>query len=818
MARRRKRNRPAAKSSNKNKTEAAQDRTSDKSSISKIRIILLGVASVIAVGLITYLAFHNRQPKTSDTTARPAGPVIAATYVGAATCKGCHEAAYNAWRGSHHDLAMQEASDKSVLGNFANAKFSYAGSTSTFFKRDGKFFVNTDGPHGDLTDYEIKHTFGVSPLQQYLIQFPDGRTQALSIAWDARAKEQGGQRWIHLYSKERITHDDELHWTRPAHNWNFMCADCHSTELRKNYDAASDSFKTEWREINVGCEACHGPGSRHLEWARSQIPPLKKGGEGGFESRAKIPLNPPLSKGEESSKGLTANLDERRGVTWKPNETTGNAARSQPRATEREIEVCAQCHARRGQIAEGYAPGKPFLDYYRPALLASPLYHADGQQRDEVYTWGSFLQSKMYANGVTCSDCHNPHSGKLRADGNAVCASCHLSSKYDASAHHHHKAGSTGAACVSCHMPTTTYMVVDPRHDHSLRVPRPDLSVQLGTPNACNGCHADRDARWAAAQVKQWYGREPQGNQDFAGAFAAATTGAADAPAQLRAIAADASHPAIARATALAQLNAPLGKKSLDTIAAGARDRTPLLRLAALQSLSGAPPEARVQLAAPLLSDPLRAIRIEAASVLAPVPAAQLSAEQRAAFERASAEYVASQRYNADRAEARVNLGTFYANRAEPGRAEEEMKAAIRLDPLFAPAYVNLADLYRAVGRDADGDKILREGIRIAPNSAILHHALGLALVRLKRADAALGELERATVLEPGNVRFAYVYAVALHSSGKVDAALKRLEKALAADPNDRDVLQALASFHQARGENAAAEKYAERLRTLAEK
>jgi len=331
-------------------------------------------------------------------------------------------------------------------------------------------------------------------------------------------------------------------------------------------------------------------------------------------------------------------------------------------------------------------------------------------------------------------------------------------------------------------------------------------------------CHADRDARWAAAQVKQWYGREPQGNQNFAKAFAAATTGAPDAPAQLRAIAADASHPAIVRATALAHLNAVLSKTSLDMIAAGLRDRNPLLRLAALQSLSGAPPEARVQLAAPLLTDPLRAIRIEAASVLAPVPVTQLSAEQRAAFERASAEYVTSQRYNADRAEARVNLGTFYANRADPMTAEEEIKAAIRLDPFFAPAYVNLADLYRAVGRDADGEKTLREGTRIAPNSAILHHALGLALVRLKRVDAALGELERATVLEPGSARFAYVYAVALHSTGKSDAAIRRLEMTLAAHPNDRDILEALAGFHRARGEKTAADKYAERLRELAEK
>jgi predicted CXXCH cytochrome family protein len=414
--------------------------------------------------------------------------------------------------------------------------------------------------------------------------------------------------------------------------------------------------------------------------------------------------------------------------------------------------VCAQCHARRGQIAEGYHAGKPFLDYYRPALLTSPLYHADGQQQGEVYNWASFLQSKMYANGVTCSDCHNPHSGKLRAEGNTLCATCHLPSKYDTTAHHHHKPASAGAACVACHMPATTYMVVDPRRDHSLRVPRPDLSVKLGTPNACNGCHTNRDARWAETQVNKWYGHDPQGYQRFAAAFSAADADALDAQAQLRAIAGDATQPAIARATALAQLNTVT-----KALAEGLRDPNPVVRLGALQTLAQVLPQDRLRLAAPLLSDPVRSVRLAAMSVLAPVPGEQLSAEQHAAFERASAEYVDSQRYNADRADARVNLGTFYANRGDPAKGADELKAAIRLDPFFLPAYVNLADLYRAGGRDEDGEHILREGLRVVPKSAILHHALGLALVRLKRSGEALGELERAADLEPGNGRFAYV-------------------------------------------------------------
>lgn len=796
---------------------ARRKRPTDGSHPNRHRVVIwAGVAAAIMAVALAVLRFYDpgsdsRQNSDASNAAR---------YVGSQACVSCHDKESAEWRKSQHHDAMAHASEESIRGDFNNTKFSYAGVTSTFFKRDGKFFVNTDGRDGKLADFEIKYTFGVYPLQQYLIEFPDGRFQALSIAWDARSKEEGGQRWFHLYPKERVTYDDELHWTRPSQNWNFMCADCHSTDVRKNYHPATDKFGTRWAEISVGCEACHGPGSKHLEWAASQVPPLKKGGKGGFESPSEIPLRPPFSKGEEthradSNKGLSARFDERRGVVWHVDPASGNAARSQPRATDREIEVCAQCHARRGQIAEGYSAGKPFLDYYRPALLTNPLYHADGQQRDEVYNWGSFLQSKMYASGVTCSDCHNPHSGKLRAEGNALCATCHLPSKYDTTAHHRHQPGSAGGACVACHMPTTTYMVIDPRHDHSLRVPRPDLSAKLATPNACNGCHNNRDAAWAAAHVNKWYGHDPQGYQRFAAAFDAARAGAPDAHAQLRAIAGDAGYPAIARATALAQLNPPLSRASLDALAVGLRDRNPLIRLAGLQALVNAPVNLRVQLAAALLSDPIRTVRIEAASLLAPVSREQLSADQRAAFKRAADEFVETQRYNADRPEARNNLGTFYGNQGDAAKAEEEIKTAIRLDPLFVPAYVNLADLYRAASRDLDGERILREALKLIPESAILHHALGLVLVRLKRTDEALRELGRAAALEPENSRFAYVYAVALHSAGRADAAIAKLQKALQAHPNDRDILAALASFHQARGENAAANRYAERLRAL---
>jgi tetratricopeptide (TPR) repeat protein len=501
-----------------------------------------------------------------------------------------------------------------------------------------------------------------------------------------------------------------------------------------------------------------------------------------------------------------------RGVPWKSDPATGTATRSAPRRTDREIEVCAQCHARRAQIGGGYHAGKPFQDYYRPALLSAGLYYPDGQQRDEVYIWGSFLQSRMYRAGVTCSDCHEPHSQKLRAQGNAVCAQCHLPAKYDAPSHHFHKAG---ARCADCHMPTTTYMVVDPRRDHSLRIPRPDLSVSLGVPNACNKCHTDKTAQWADEAVRKWYGHRPEGFQHFAATLAGAERGAANAAGNLAALSGDLSQPAIARATAAEDLAPYPSQGSLAALRTGVVDADPLVRRASVTALAFLPPEQRVPLVAPLLDDPVRTVRLEAVSSLAAVPDSALDAAQRASFAHAAAEFEAVQRYNADRPEARASLGGFYAQRGKYAEAEKEFKAAIALDPRYVPAYVNLADMRRAQGRDADAEAVLMEGVKRVPESAALEHALGLALARQKRMPEALEALGRAAKLEPDNARFAYVYAVALNSSGKARAALAEIDRALARHPDDRDLLNAGAAFARDAGDKEAMAHYARRLAAL---
>ena len=688
---------------------------------------------------------------------------------------------------------MQTASDSSVLGNFNDAKFTYAGTTSTFSKRDGKFIVNTDGPDGQLHDYEIGYTFGVHPLQQYLIDFPDGRKQALSIAWDSRPKEAGGQRWFHLYPKDNVKAGDWLHWTNYSQNWNFTCAECHSTDLKKNYEPASNTYKTTWAEINVACEACHGPGSNHIAWAHK---------EGDWQKF-------------DAGKGLAVLLNERKDITWTPVVETGNAQRSAPRLTSREIDTCARCHARGSRLTDNYVHGASPLDSHRLNRLDDDLYWNDGQMRGEVYNWGSFVQSKMYAQGVTCSDCHDPHSLKLRATGNAVCAQCHQPAKYDIPSHTHHAMGTPGAACAACHMPTTTYMVVDPRHDHSMRIPRPDLSVQLGTPNACTSCHAKQTAQWAADAIAKWTGKPPASFQQFGAALHAGSTAAPGAREALVALIGDTAQPAIARASAIDRLANLLTPQTTDTVVGALKDSDASVRQAAVEALGNAEPDLRRRVLLPLLDDPVFAVRIEAARALVGPPEQSLTPEQRARLRVVLDEYVAAQAYNFDRPEGHMNVGNLAGARGDAETAIAQFQQAIAIDPLFVAAYVNLADVYRATGKEVDAQVILRQGIKADPRSAVLHYTLGLALTRQKARDVALQEFRTAVQLAPGDARFAYVYAVALNDAGHPADALSVLNTALKVSPNDINLLTGLVYFSQQAGDGAAAHRHLAQLREL---
>ena len=747
------------------------------------------IASVAAIVFLTRWMRSSPAPLQLLTTPAP----LAAKFVGSAQCAKCHEEENARWNGSHHQLAMQPATASTVLGDFNNASFNNSGVISNFFRSGNKYMVRTDGPDGAPHDYEIGYTFGVYPLQQYLIAMPGGRLQALGIAWDSRTRELGGQRWFFLYPGQKITPDDSRHWTGIDQNWNYMCADCHSTNLRKNYDAGTRTFATSYAEIDVACEACHGPGSNHVRWSKK---------EGDWKSF-------------DATEGLTIALDERKAVAWPIDPATGNARRSTPRLSEREIQTCARCHARRGQIHEDFVHGQPVGDDYRVALLDEDHYFADGQIKEEDYEYGSFIQSRMFHAGVTCSDCHEPHSARLRAEGNNLCAQCHSAAKYDTPAHHFHKVGSAGARCVECHMPTRTYMVIDARRDHSIRIPRPDLSVKIGTPNACTNCHTDKPAQWALDAVDKWYGHTPVGFQRFAETLEAGAAGAPGAQQLLEGLVADHEQPAIARASALSMLKDYAPAATDDAVRAGVADESALVRRALAQAMSNSEPTASAATLAPLLSDPVRDVRIEAAEVLGGVPMDNLPADVAGAFGRATDEYIAAQELNADRPEAHMNLALLYVRENHLDKAEAELKTALSLDPGFAPGAVNLADLYRAQNRDDEGERVLKDAIVRSPNDASLDHALGLLMVRQKRSGEGLDMLAAAARIDPGNARYVYVYAVALNDAGSTGAAIETLETSLKLHPYDRDSLAALVNFLEESGNTTAALTYAQRLGAL---
>ena len=633
----------------------------------------------------------------------PAAPVAAGepAFVGSAECRSCHEAEFADWLGSHHDLAMQVADESTVLGDFADTEFEYFDTVSRFFRQDEDFVVSTQDDRGQVRDFVIRYTYGVEPLQQYLVEFPNGHIQPLPFAWDTRTAEAGGQRWFHLYPDEYIGPDDPLFWTGREQNWNYMCAECHSTDVQLNYDLAADSYQTTWSEINVGCEACHGPASNHVAAARA----------GMLAGNSALPVD----------------LADRDGVTWRMNPETGIAER-RPMAMQapQQPEACGRCHARRGIITSDYEYGRPLADTHRVALLTEPLYFPDGQIRDEVYVYGSFLQSRMYQAGVTCSDCHNPHSLELHTgpEPDLVCAQCHLPQRFASTEHHGHETGQV--ACVDCHMPDRNYMVVDPRRDHSMRVPRPDLSLVTGAPNACTTCHTDRSNDWAAEAAHGWWGEQ-------------------EAPAM--------PESGIRRATELANLAAPFAAQAQLAVERGLRDPDSLVRMAAAQVAPGLPPERVIQQLAPLLEDDVRSVRLAAVQSLAPARD-YLPASLAGAFERAADEYRAAQLAVASRPQAHGALAEF---EGRLGNIETALAHADR-------------------------------AVAMAPEMALLRHSRGLLLVRADRDDEALDELRQATELAPEVARFSYVYAVALNSLGQPEAARQVLEEANLQHPDDPDI------------------------------
>jgi tetratricopeptide (TPR) repeat protein len=676
---------------------------------------------------------------------------------------------------------MAFADKETVLGDFENAEFDYFGTKSLFYRKDGKYFVRTQGPEGKLGDFQVTHTFGWYPLQQYLIPFPGGAMQCLPMAWDVEQK-----RWYHLYPDRPLAPGDWLYWTNQSQNWNGMCAECHSTGLKKNYDFNTDSYNTSWAEINVGCEACHGPASGHVAWANM----------------------PDMGRPQLKNAGLTV---QTRGMTSK-----------------QQIELCAPCHSRRISLDDNIHNHSDFLDYGIPQLLSDGMYYPDGQILDEVYVYGSFMQSKMYARDVRCADCHDQHSTRRIQEGNDLCLQCHKSAIYDTVDHHFHKkkgekgeplkdaggnilfAVGSGSRCEQCHMPGRMYMGIDYRPDHGFRIPRPDLTRTIDSPNPCNRCHQDKPPQWAVNELEKRYG--PKKRFHYGTVLDKGRRNSPGALNDLADLANDRLYSPIVRATALSLLASCDRKKSRPLFLRAFSDEEALIRHTAVRYFAEPDPVKRLKLFGPLLYDPVRAVRIEAARALVTVPEASMSHGIRKQFKAAFTGYCQAMDRTSDFSASCYNLGNINAEQNRNDTAESYYKRAIRIDGQFYPARMNLATLYSRQGKNRQAEKLLRETVSVHPDRYEAIYHLGLLLAEMKQYAAAADYLLKAAKGMPGNARLHYNLGLLMQKLRRDTDAETALKKAVSMEPEHPDYLYAMTVFYLQRHQLTKARNHAEKL------
>jgi predicted CXXCH cytochrome family protein len=682
-----------------------------------------------------------------------------ATMVDEAQCAGCHSAQAQDWQGTHHQLAMQAADANTVLGNFESATFKGEKETTRFFRKGDDFWINTPDASGAAKDFKVAYAFGIAPLQQYLLDTGDGKLQALGVAWDTEKHD-----WFHIYPGQGVNFKDPLHWSKPGQNANFMCVECHTTGYKRNFDAVKNTFNSQWNSLGVGCQACHGPASNHLAWTRDT------------GNTAEYPHS-----------GFPINLRDASNIT--------------------EVDTCARCHARRAPLGDDQRPGKPLMDAYLPSALTRELYELDGKIKGEVFENGSFVQSKMFAKNVRCSDCHNPHSAELKVQGNGVCLQCHntagktsvpgvdgagLQAKnYDSPEHHHHQPGQAGSQCVDCHMPGKLFMVNDLRHDHSFTLPNPALAAKIGSQDACLTCHLDRPVAQIVEQFTQWYGNASHPTQDYALALWKVRTAQ---PGAAQALFSQLDTPmvaAIRRATLINELPNFPSQQAVETSTAALNDNAAQVREAAVQVVAAQlPVEQRLSLLGPLLQDPVLAVRIASARALLGLPGGQGAFQP--AFDKAIGEYEQVQLSLQERAEANLNLAMLYQANGESARVEPYLRAAIARDSDFLPAWVTLVQWLDAHERTEESWKLLSAKLAENPDVALLQYTKGLALVRRAQPVEALKALREANRLQPDNARFAYVLALTQQDQGDTQSATRLLEKTLEQHPDNREVRLAL--------------------------
>jgi predicted CXXCH cytochrome family protein len=710
-------------------------------------------------------------------------------FKGRGTCFSCHSDYVVGYRQTAHDLSMSAMQAMFVQGDFADASFSDEQGTALFHRDGGRYLVRTRAPGRAEQDYELAWCIGGKTLQQYVVKMEKGSYQVLDIAWQCSPATEGGQRWIRLPAGGPHGLAKGKDWTADLANWNTQCAVCHSSDVDINYDVQTGGFDTKFREDDITCESCHGGSGNHIGWAQNQ------------------------ALGKEATiarKGLIfylTNGDAR----WEMNEKTGTAERRPPRSEHSEVETCMQCHARFEWLQHGFRHDRDPLHFIDPALLSEGLYHPDGQIGDvQVFEAGSFLQSREYRKGVSCADCHDPHTGRTIESGNDLCLRCHQPQKYNVPEHHHHAAGNAGAQCINCHMPQHTYAGGETRHDHSIRIPRPDLTGSIGTPNACSQCHTDLSLEEIQTAWNGWYGTELPAH--FGTSFALARKGDPRSLPELEKLAVDYSQAPIVRATAFQELGRFAAPGSLVVIGKGLQESESIVRLAAVRALGNYEPQIRTNLLTPLIVDKLQAVKIEVARLLAGLPMDQLSEDGQREFAQCIDKYIASQDGKAWLTMSHVNKGWMYGMRGLATESDAAFADAERMDSANVELYLKRAEAAGALGKPDDTEKIIQQGLKHLPGNARLLVALGDDFMRRDMRSEALKTFQLAYEKDPALTGSAFGYAGVLAMESRHAEAVKVLEAALVLQPFNLALLQALQGEQTLLGNTASANEIEARL------
>jgi len=686
-----------------------------------------------------------------------------AQFLGDNTCKACHPNPFKDWEGSHHDKAMQTVSDASILADFNNVSFKSQGITSRFFKKGMDYFVNTEGPDGKYHDYKIEYTFGVTPLQQYIVKFPDGHYQCLRTAWDSKKNK-----WFDLYPDFKVVHSEWLHWSRGGLNWNNMCSDCHSTNVRKNYDEKTHSYNTKYTFINVSCEACHGPGKNHV----TDVSRL--GSDYQATGTLKMTLN-------TNPKDL--------------------------------VDQCARCHMRREQISANYNFEGTMLDHYFPQLITEGIYHPDGQILNEDYVYGSFVQSKMYHNDVSCIDCHDSHSLKLKFEGNMLCAQCHVPETYESPKHHFHSQNSEGSKCINCHMTGKFYMGNDFRRDHSFRIPRPDLSLKYDTPNACTQCHKDKDDSWAWEHFKTQYGIPDYTH--FSELLAPGLTGQENGMTSLMTLANDTIYPEIARASAVRSMNNYLTPELINDLISFLNDDSPLVKGATLDVLAEINTNDYAFQLLPLLKDPKRSIRVKAFFAISGMNEFQIPENYKEAYDIVQKEFNTYLDATADFAGGRVKRANYHLKKGDLQTAIKGYESALEIDNINNMVRTNLANLYYQNGALDKAENAFKTIIEQEPEYGPTYYSYALLLAELNRTEDAIATLKKAIIYMPQNMRCYYNLSLLYDKINNFKDAEKTLIDGLKIDAENEDLLYILAYLYSKNNDNNKARTIVSKLLEL---